>query len=363
MGFYRVAGCFPLPVQTTSYREFEHREFAPVKPQPDSDLPPCPHSVNEWQSWTSGLDERLRDCGIPSCHVVMIPDGFADANGNVFSIEGRLVVGASLAARKDVNAYYTPTRLYPPTFTCVSAAALTSSQQDNYYHWLMDILPRVHMLRELGIVTNYIYIRHSTAFQRETLELLGVSRDRLIDPARYEIVRADHLVVPFHEVKAGMLHPEWVSNFLRDTVLPHVQTNQLAETPRRIYISRKGLKWRNVLNEDEILEVLASHGFQVVTLNDLPVLRQAALFAGADVVIAPHGAALANLVFAKPGTKVIEFLPRKLQDVYYRLCRQSELPYYYIRSQTGPAAPVSNRQHLTIEIPDLVKALEWAEIR
>jgi len=49
-----------------------------------------------------------------------------------------------------------------------------------------------------------------------------------------------------------------------------------------------------------------SRGFVTVSMDDRPIDEQAALFAGADVIVAEHGAALANLAFARPGTRVVE---------------------------------------------------------
>jgi hypothetical protein len=46
-----------------------------------------------------------------------------------------------------------------------------------------------------------------------------------------------------------------------------------------------------------------------VYLEGMSVADQILLFQRAEFVISPHGAALANLIFCEPGTKVIEFMP------------------------------------------------------
>jgi Glycosyltransferase 61 len=361
--FHRITGCFPLPVQTVQFDAFDYQTFAEVERVPANDVPPCPHAENDWTAWTTDLPEHLRDAGIPSCHIVQMPHGYADAQGNVFSQEGKLVIGASLAARNDVNAYYTPSRIHPPVFRDTQIAALTTSQQDNYYHWMMEVLPRIAMLRLKNVPVKKFYIQQKSRFQKETLQLLNLDDSQIIAANQYDIVRSENLTVPFHEIKAGKKHPDWVSRFLRETFLPLVPASENSTSARkRLYVSRAGAAWRSVINEDEVMQRLAPLGFVKTTLDGLSVLEQVKLFSQAECVIAPHGAALANLVFSPPGTKVIEFLPRKLQDTYYRLCRTNQLPYYYIKSCTGPEKPVNNQQHLTIDQDDLTQALHWASL-
>jgi len=48
-----------------------------------------------------------------------------------------------------------------------------------------------------------------------------------------------------------------------------------------------------------------------VTLEDATLARQVALFSAADVIVAQHGAALGNLIWARPGTYVVEICPRR----------------------------------------------------
>ena len=57
----------------------------------------------------------------------------------------------------------------------------------------------------------------------------------------------------------------------------------------------------------------------VVYLEEMPFVEQIALFSKADIVVAQHGAALANLAWGKPGLRVIEILPE---------CNKKDPPYF-----------------------------------
>ena len=83
------------------------------------------------------------------------------------------------------------------------------------------------------------------------------------------------------------------------------------------FITRRKTTSRNLLNEQPLLDLLASLGIQAVEPQDLPFPEQVGLFANADVVIGPHGAGLANIVFCKPKSYVIELIPSEYRNKCY----------------------------------------------
>ncbi len=63
----------------------------------------------------------------------------------------------------------------------------------------------------------------------------------------------------------------------------------------------------------------------------MSVTEQASCLASAEIVVAPHGAGLTNLVFCNPGTKVIEiFSPSYLPNCYWILSNVCGLDHYYL---------------------------------
>jgi hypothetical protein len=72
-----------------------------------------------------------------------------------------------------------------------------------------------------------------------------------------------------------------------------------------IYIQRRSSP-RRVVNEVELLPVLKEFGYEVVALEDYPVVDQIRIVSEAKNILAPHGAGLAFTVFCNPEARIIE---------------------------------------------------------
>ncbi|MFL6156314.1 MAG: glycosyltransferase family 61 protein [Marmoricola sp.] len=225
----------------------------------------------------------------------------------------------------------------------------------NYYHFMHDVLPRIAVLEQAGVERpDRWYVPHSTRFQRELLELWGIGEDEIVNSDEVRHVRARTLVVP-GVASTIERNPPWVSQLLRDRLVPA----GLDRVPgRNLYLARRaGLHNRCVLNEAEVLALLEPLGFEVVDPGDLSVAEQIRTFAEADVVVAPHGAALANIPFFSPGASLLELFPSgsMVADYWKMTCGVTGLEYQYL-SGAGPAAGISRGEFVVADITvDLVE--------
>ena len=193
------------------------------------------------------------------------------------------------------------------------AVALWSHPWMGYYHWLIDVLPKLCMLQEeFGRDLSgapLCYPRWFPALEDESLSLLGLSENRVIDTAKIGGVSADTVL--------GCRLPGWYeipegAGLLRDRLVPC----GVSGVSRRIYISRGGR--RRVSNEAEIRDFLACMGFMIVEDRPRSLREQISLFHAAEVVVAPHGAALANLLWCRPGSLVLELANESYYPPFYR---------------------------------------------
>lgn len=172
----------------------------------------------------------------------------------------------------------------------------------NYYHFLYDALPRLGIFEECfpGRRVDGVLVPHATKYQRELLDLAGVCTRR-IQPARNRAVRAETLMVP-STPNQHLDAPRWSTAWLRRRLLPTSDGG-----PTRLYLTRGDRpNTRRYVQEAALWPHLERLGFVRLDPGRLTVQEQINRFSAAEVIVSPHGAGLTNMVFAKPGVRVLE---------------------------------------------------------
>jgi tetratricopeptide (TPR) repeat protein/capsular polysaccharide biosynthesis protein len=219
-----------------------------------------------------------------------------------------------------------------PAIYCVdgNVAVLTGLLNNTYFHWMFDILPRFELLQRSGInldSIDYFLVSTRCSFQQESLKRLGIPEHKLLTIEDGTHIQAESLIVPSFPGSVAWM-PGWACTFLRNLFL---SSNPSTAPHTRLYLSRQTSSDRRVINETEIMQLLQTLGFTCISLESLSVVEQAQLLAAANVVVAPHGSALSNLVFCNPGTTVIElFPPNYVYPCYWLISNLVGLEYYYL---------------------------------
>jgi len=307
---------------------------------------------------------RGHDAQFPPAFAAAVPYGrIRGANGAVLARDHRLLSDVSVefdghlltGAEHPLFRRWTP---LPLSYTSETLGVLTFCGSGNYFHWMFDVLPRIDLLRRSGRpIDRYIVNRIGAPYQSETLALLGIPEDKLIQTHEEFYLQARRLIVP--SLIMSSVYPKWACDFLRRELLAN-RSLPLDQAGERIYISRAKAGQRRILNEPELTGVLASRGFRGVVLEDLPLEKQIQLFASAEAVVAPHGAGLTNLVFCRPGTKVIElFSPNYVRIHYWLISNHVQLDYSYLVGEmpNQPDLPWDGAADFTVEPGQLEELL------
>jgi Glycosyltransferase 61 len=276
-----------------------------------------------------------------------------------FNLDGRVVEDVAPLARfrprywrKRWQGDVTSRPWLPPKQRIDGCVAVLNSQfSHNFYHWMCDILPRLMPLRWAGAKPDFYLVDCLTPFQQDVLAALGIRHDQLIQPHCRLLLEADRLLVP------SMPTPACLRDFGRFLS----SCFGLAENPsssRRIFISRRKTGKRTVANEKQLEALLRANGFETHSMEDYPLAKQAKLVGESEIIVATHGAGLANLVFARPGTRIIEITPsgRHNATLYPEKSRIFGLHHQVVFAPTS-----AFRQVLRVNLDDVAAALWRAE--
>ncbi len=243
----------------------------------------------------------------------------------------------NLTARRSIPA---------PLHVAGAAISMNNCSSHNFFHWLTEVAPRaIAASRYESTRSMKFIVDHQQAYQREILRMLGTEPYQWIQPHSHLHLQPDQLLW-CNEPTSSLLRQ--FASILRQQL---ARTNNL---PKKIYISRKKASHRKLLNEQEVEQQLQSQGFATFDFETLPIRTQIELFASAETVVALHGAALAHLLFASPGTRVIELYPtgRRNYDLYPRLSRMLGLNHTLVLTRQS-----KHRQRMEVQCQHLLNAL------
>jgi capsular polysaccharide biosynthesis protein len=202
-----------------------------------------------------------------------------------------------------------------------SAVLLSGRCTRNYFHWLIEYMPKMLNVIDSGIpVTGPLLIDSAMPAQhydiaRFVAKKYGFS---LLPIEPKTLCAVNKLYVP----SPSTFHPDdqsfeyWEGggvsqkhlHFIRKEAYEYIASLPVkGETPRRVYLRRRSAA-RRITNEDEVEHLVEKLGFTIIEPAALSFAEQVQVFANADVIMSPAGAALSNVVFMREGATAISIL-------------------------------------------------------
>jgi len=238
---------------------------------------------------------------------------------------------------------------------------------DNYWHWLFDVLPRIDICEniiELDKIDFFLLPDNKRKFQIETLEILGIPQRKQISSVNFrhiiskELYVTNHPVVLTNDATAGIQNmPLWISEWLKKKFIKK-NINEKVNFSKKIYIARSdsisNIKdLRSITNEEEIKQFLLQNGFKIIKLGDLHFKDQVLTFNNADIIVGLHGAGFANLTFCKSNTKIIELRNRTAGKMIENLAIKNKLFYKPLNCETNKFDHSNQFAHINVPIKKL----------
>ncbi len=204
---------------------------------------------------------------------------------------------------------------------------------DQYFHWLIDVMPRIWLLRTHSpYATPYQWFVGpvNRAVQQQMLALYDITPEmccrELDGVVTFEaaICTAFRFTEPLGtrpSYSTGIHHRGWSTAFVDDirerAVRRYAASVQPDDAPN-LYVSRADAAHRQTRNETAVRELVVARGFKVIEPGRMSFEAQVRAFAAARIVVGTHGAGLTNVIWAPPGALLLELVPEHLDDTGYR---------------------------------------------
>ena len=210
----------------------------------------------------------------------------------------------------------------------IEKGALLSGRNDaNWYHWIIEYLPRLHAYEKLPTDIPLVVSAGMPRNFMRPLELLtnrkviSVDRERTatfdelwVAPPVVQVLDSSHV-----KFKSGLVVNSDCLRGLRSQLTDKIQP----VGPSKIFLKRNS-EHRGLINQDEVQAAFERLGFTAVEVSSLTFDEQVSVFSAADVIVGAGGAVMANYLFAKPKAKIIAlasqasagfYLPAVIADV------------------------------------------------
>jgi capsular polysaccharide biosynthesis protein len=205
------------------------------------------------------------------------------------------------------------------------SAIIQAPGSRNYFHWIIEVSPRLFALREyiaqgLGPLDRILLVYEDPGkFVPQLLDLMFPDLKPLVEFTTGAITVLDQCLFFTDQKEYSDKHnSRWKTTtaFMSEAI-----DNFHAERPvgpaRAYLVSRADAPTRQVVNEDLLIETFADRGLERIELGGLDLRQQMEVMSDATFVIGAHGAGMTNTIFCRPGAVVVELTSTQ----YIRRCR------------------------------------------
>lgn len=224
----------------------------------------------------------------------------------------------------------------------------------NYYHWLIEIAPKILFL-DSKFLDSLDYMVFSSdvkkiksfevildaflKYKKNDLPILFIDPNIDLKVSNLFFINTFNNVVfnsveKLSDVSFSHYHVESLKK-VREILISELGVREFKNTNKKIFLARGGDKIRGY-NQSEIIDFFKKENFQIVYLEQLSFNDQIELFYNADFIVGPSGAAWANLIFCKNNSKAISWLPENIREfsVFSSLASIFNCDMHFVEAET-----------------------------
>jgi capsular polysaccharide biosynthesis protein len=187
---------------------------------------------------------------------------------------------------------------------------------NNYFHFFFDIIPKIYLVKKkVRNKINFYYVSAPKKWQIKIFRILGISESKLINSSKNKHIFADQVICLDHPwYHKGFIQdqvkriPRWVVLINRKIFLEKASKFKCS---KKIFLDRSSSSFNHcqIFNQKHVNKWVKKNDLDIYQPEKISFKKQIYLFKKASVILGAHGAAFTNIIFCRPGTKIIEIIP------------------------------------------------------
>ena len=227
---------------------------------------------------------------------------------------------------------------------------------DNYWHLLIDFIPRLTCLKNLSYEEIKVIIPQNLPekffnFIIKVCNLLKLSEISFLK------VNPENLIYYFESLIFTSKPDIFFTSLFYEKLFGNSITKK---KDKNLYVKRGAVRKRNVLNEDQVVEFLKKYKYVAVNCSNLSMEVTIKTFSQAKNIIIPHGAAMANLIFVPNDINVIEIRSNIDRDFSKIINLKNKFNLYLFEESTKVGKEL--RKDVIVDISKLEKLIIDKEV-
>lgn len=188
-------------------------------------------------------------------------------------------------------------------------------------HWIHEALPKLFILKDSGyfdkIDAFILGDGCKSKFHKDSLEIFGIDKKKIIYISDQTEILCENLYLSSFPSENTHYPDIWICNRYRKLAEELIKNYDINKFPKKIYLTRRNVKTRRILNEYELMKVLSKFGYEMISPEEYSLQEQFCLFYNADKIISILGSGLTNLVCSKETISILGIVPSiRLEDTY-----------------------------------------------
>jgi capsular polysaccharide biosynthesis protein len=207
---------------------------------------------------------------------------------------------------------------------------------ENYFHWLLEIVPRMYVYREqakdLTLIITDFKLPH---FAREFIALFGFKD--VVYLKEDELAKAERLHFATH-MSRGLAFNPTVTQEMKTWLQQKLLNDSYPAAGEKLFISRRNAAFRKTIHEDALAEFLRQEGFITYDVTAPSIQEQANFFKNARYIIGSHGAGFSNMIYSNSCKLIMDIIHEDTNRIAFITLLPYSIPIIIICNARVPAS-------------------------